>query len=86
MAPYSNIAKNLLGLGGQVLDLEDVAMVGPPPTYRDFLHHGVALCQQDPRMSLIDLIKWVNIISEHASFGFMQRIWDRFILLFNAKK
>ena len=86
MAPYSNIAKNLLGLGGQVLDLEDVAMVGPPPTYRDFLHHGVALCQQDPRMSLIDLIKWVNIISEYASFCFMQRIWDSFILLFNAKK
>ena len=57
MAPYSSIAKNILGLGGQVLAVEDVPLEGPPPTYRDLLHHGVALCQQDPRLNQTELIK-----------------------------
>ena len=57
MAPYSNIAKNILGLGGEVLDVEDVALEGRPPTYRDLLQLGVALCQQDPRMTSTELIK-----------------------------
>ena len=78
MAPYSNIAKNILGLGGEVLDVEDVALEGRPPTYRDLLQHGVALCQQDPRMTSTELIKWVNIILEYANFCILQRIWDHF--------
>ena len=71
MAPYSNIAKNILGLGGEVLAVEDVALEGPPPTYRDLLHHGVALCQQDPRMTSTELIKWVNIVLEYVNFLFL---------------
>ena len=83
MAPYSNIAKNILGLGGEVLDVKDVALEGRPPTYRDLLQHGVALCQQDPRMTSTELIKWVDIILEYAIFfcnGFGT------IFLFNANK
>ena len=88
MAPYSSIAKNILGLGGQVLAVEDVPLEGPPPTYRDLLHHGVALCQQDPRLNQTELIKWVDVLLEYANIRFLQRIWDHFIviLIFQKRK